>query len=162
MAHAHRQRLMIGAAVFSTVVVSMLVSANQHLRLSGRRAEAQLMLTYMATLQGAHFADKNKYVAFEQFYGAPLRGEDRCKRPAGAEELGFLVENCGSDPTLVTVRYAYRVNVDQTNPEHPRFLAEALSGTDRADQSLVCLGGSNQDQWQIDATKVPQHTRDCE
>ncbi len=156
---SHHIRL---ASLIGVIVVCIgggVYAANQNLRLSGRRAEAQLMLSYLATLENAHFADKNTFVAFSD-YGAPDRGRDRCERPAGAVQLGFMLENCQQDVRR-TIRYAYHVEVGAPVGGLANFAGEATSGSDAAGQSLVCLGSDAVDAWQVDNKKIPEQKHGC-
>ncbi len=157
MQHPHQRRLIVLVLLFAALVTGGGYMADQQLRLNGRRAEARLLLSYMATLQSAYYADKNKYVRFDDWYGAPEQGKSRCQRPLGAAELGFVIESCAKADEQVKVRYAYRAPIKESTV----FAGEGASGSDELGQSLVCLGETTQDGWRVDQSKIPEHVRDC-
>lgn len=157
---SHRHRMVAIGVTAAVIIASVMYGADQHLRMNARRAEAQLLLSYMATLQGAYYADREKFVRFEDWYGAADAGQERCKRPLGAAELGFLIDGCekkGAHKPL----YAFRSLVDESNATDPKFVGEAISGSDAQKLSLVCDRVNTVDKWQVDSGKIPKHVDDC-
>lgn len=138
-----------------------------NLKRNGLRAEAKIMLGYVATLQSAHYTDAGRYASFEEFYGAQINGKENCSRPEGAVELGFSLKGCDRDPDAGGLRYAYRVK-GEVNPETQQpdlqygYRAEAISGSDVTSEDYICASTTQKDVWSVSSNKEPQHEKDCE
>ncbi|HYX39494.1 MAG TPA: hypothetical protein VE954_40870 [Oligoflexus sp.] len=116
----------------------------RQLSMRGTQAEARLMLSYMQTLQNVYHIEQGQFARFDQFYGAPLHGEDHCEQPEGAARLGFLLHGC-HDLKSPAPRYAYR-SLPQIKPK-AGYRLEAEGGTDAQDRSLVCFGADDRELW---------------
>ncbi|SMF34505.1 hypothetical protein [Pseudobacteriovorax antillogorgiicola] len=133
----------LGRAMYVTVTVR------------GLRAEARLMLSYLHTLQKAQRMESDRYMSFDQFYGAPLKGQDNCQQPEGAARLGFLLKWCHSE-SASPLRYAYRVRETTDG-----FIGEAHAGSASDGGSFVCFGFHEEDIWQIDKKRSLSHINSC-
>lgn len=124
---------------------------------SGIRAEAQLMMSYIRTLENAYFLENGHYLPFKP-YGASLLGQENCQQPEGAKRLGFLISWCAGAKKVDPVRYVYRVEVS----DEDGYIITATSGSDRDGLSFVCLQNSHVDLWQQVKNDKKKHVLDCE
>lgn len=147
-------------ALLATVAVltAIIYPIFRHMAVKGLQAEAHLMLSYINSLESAYYLDRNHYVFFEEYYGAPIEGRDNCVQPVGAERLGFFVRWCHKEKTT-PVRYAYRV-LPSSSPH--QFRAEAFSGSDAQDQSFICFGEHEDDAWEMDEKRQLKRIRECD
>jgi len=127
------------------------------LKVNSFKSEAQVMLSYLGTLEAAYHTDSGSYAGFEQLYGSEMDGQENCRRPEGAEELGFRLKRCGKNPKSGGLRYAYRVLLGTDD-----YRGEAVSGSDISSESYVCLNTKKKDQWKVGPDKKVRHVLDCE
>ena len=99
--------------------------------------------------------ESGTYIAFENYYGAALDGQDNCEQPEGAAQLGFLISWCHSEKA-VPMNFAYRSVLDGEG-----FYAEAKSGSDEKNQSFVCFGVDEVNVWKIDKDKQVSEVSPC-
>ena len=143
--------------VLCGLAINLAFVAYQGLVKNGLRAEAHLMLSYIATLERAYHLEHGKYVAFDE-YGAQKGGEGLCVQPQGAKRLGFSINWClgvsGTDP----VRYFYSARVDSEGA----FDIKAHSGSDKQGFSFICFGEGEHDVWALRPKAGRVHEKDCE
>lgn len=149
--------ILVGAAVF---FFALSIPFYQNLKMKSIRAEAKVMLSYLATLENVYKVEKGSYAYFPAFYGAQMSGEENCSQPEGAKELGFILRKCKKDPRRDGLRYAYRV-LRESVEDTESFRAEAVSGSDLDGQNFVCAG-SKQDVWKIGPDKKHHNISHCE
>lgn len=154
------QRRAMVVGLLTAVLVPLGYGMFRHLAIRGLQAEALIMLSYLQTLENAYYLENHSYVYFEEYYGAPMGGEDHCKRPAGAETLGMEVRWCHEDHAS-PVRYAYRVRKPE-GVEAKGFVGEAISGSDALKQSFVCFGDEETDRWTISERGNAQRRQSCD
>ena len=143
--------------IFGTVILllALVFPIFHRMNIKALQAEAQLTLTYIASVESLYRIDKGKYVV----YGAQLMGRERCGIPKGAEELGFVLKSCAKDPRNGGIRYAYKV---LPNANGDNFQAIAESGSDVTGESFICIGTNRVDIWQSGPEKNLQNTHFCE
>lgn len=133
----------------------------RHMVVRGLQAEGQLYLSYLQTLENAYGIEHNAFVPFEEFYGAPMQGDDRCRQPEGAKELGFVLRWCHKEGQT-PLRYGYRVVVPAGSHGKKVFRAEAVSGSDEQGASFVCFGERETDAWVMDESRRLARVKACE
>jgi len=152
----HFKKVLLLGLVATLGTIAGFAWMNQ-LKINSFKSEAQVMLSYLGALEAAYYTDKGVYAEFEQLYGSEIEGQENCRRPKGAEELGFRLKRCGKNPKAGGLRYAYRVLADQSG-----YRGEAISGSDIRSESFVCLSTKKKDQWQIGPDKKVHHVLNCE
>jgi hypothetical protein len=138
------------AIVSLVVVIALSIPFYQSINAKALQAEAQLMLSYIATLEAAYFVDTGKYAYFAEPYGSQVLGKENCTRPSGAEELGFVLKNCGKNPRDGGLRYYYQV---EPSADGKDYTATAISGSDVTKESFICQGSTLEDIWLISSAK---------
>lgn len=151
----------------ASLVSAIVVPSYSNLKVKSLRAEAQVMLSYLAALETAYYTDNGKYVIFDEYYGSSQMGKLKCERPTGAVELGFILRSCDKDPLKGGLRYMYRVEGGKDPASGQKtltntFTGYAESGTDANGKSLVCMTGSAIDRWTVDTKKTQTNISKCE
>ena len=124
-------------------------------KINGFQAEAKLMLSHLQNLQQAQYLESEEFQSFEELYGAPILGEDRCDQPQGASKLGFMLRWCHQE-TRVPLRFSYRSILTESG-----YRGEAFSGSDSWGASFVCFGHNEQSVWSIEENKVFSNVKQC-
>lgn len=129
--------------ILAMTITPLAYASYYHMKINSLRAEMRLMLSYLSSLQQSQHLESGRYVGFDEWYGARIRGEDNCRQPEGAARLGFILRWCHQEQAA-EIRYAYRVKLHE---DRSAFRAVAHSGSDHRDRSFVCFFGDQKDRW---------------
>ncbi|MGE0171984.1 MAG: hypothetical protein AB7T49_04335 [Oligoflexales bacterium] len=144
-------------ATFSAALALLFRNVYGYFVVNGLQAEAKIMLSFLHSLEIAHYTESSRYVAFTA-YGAPKNGNDQCMQPAGAEELGFLLKDCQKKQISRTMRYYYEVALENKGLD---FHGRATSGSTEDSQSLICLNSLETDVWSVKVDKDLKQIQSC-
>ncbi len=139
----HKLRMLAILMGLVGVFALLVLVASRQLFTRSVRGEAKLMMGYIHTLERVYKLENKRYMLWDKYYGAVLKGEDQCEQPEDAAEVGFLIAGCHREKSLPP-RYAYRVLKDAKD----HYRVEAKSGSDRQGRSYVCFSEDGNELWE--------------
>ena len=140
------KQALLSITLVSVLALLVIYGAYRSFVISGHRAEAHLMTSYLQSLENAYHLENKSSLGFPD-YGAAQRGVSKCSQPSGAKLLGFSIRWCQGVPGAKPARYTYRVEVGSASERD--YTIYATSGSDSRGGSFVCFGMDETDAWAV-------------